>query len=178
MQCLPEAYKKIIVGLKWNGQFSWYVSEKEMWFLDETILEKEYEQWCREKNLPLDFAVSKDDERYGILVLSEKNIQLFLPRIAKYAATVDDLQEYLKLSMEIDTPDDVFYEYMPSLYIDFDEKTLYSMYTEPASFENYVPANWRGYHQDFLDLIEPRERFWFENDSMIIDFRKGPIENE
>ena len=173
MQCLPEAYKNIIVGLKWRGQFTWYISLKEMWFLDETELEIEYEQWCREKGLPLDFAVSKNDERYGILVLSEENIELFLPRISKYAAPTDELREYLKLAMETETQN-VFFEYMPSLYINFDEKTLYSMYTEPASFENYVPANWQAHYQDFLDLIEPRERFWYENDTKLIDFRKGP----
>ena len=174
MQCLPEAYKNIIVGLRWRGQFAWYISLKEMWFLDETELEREYEQWCREKGLPLDFAVSKDDERYGILVLSEENIELFLPRISKYVAPTDELREYLKLAMETETQNDVFFEYMPSLYIDFDEKTLYSMYTEPASFEDYVPANWQAHCQDFLDLIEPRERFWCENDKKLIDFRKGP----
>lgn len=174
MQCLPEAYKNIIVGLRWRGQFTWYISLKEMWFLDETELESEYEQWCREKGLPLDFAVSKDDERYGILVLSEENIELFLPSISKYVAPTDELREYLKLAMETETLADVFFEYMPSLYINFDEKTLYSMYTEPAAFEDYVPSNWQGYYQNFLDLIEPSEQFWRENDKEIIDFRKGP----
>lgn len=174
MLCLPEAYKSIIVGLKWRGRFTWYVSLKEIWNLDETELTNEYEHWCSKKGLPLNFANSEDDERYGILVLSEDNIELFLPRIIKYAVSVDELREYLTLAMEIETREDVFFQFMPSLYIDFDEKALYSMYTEPASYENYVPANWHGYHQDFLDLIKPCERFWCENDKEIINFRKGP----
>lgn len=174
MQCLPEAYKNIIVGLRWKGQFAWYVSLKDMWFLDETKLEKEYEKWCKDKGLSFDFAVSKDDERYGFLVLNEGNIDVFLPRISKFGASADELREYMKLAMDIKTIDDVIFEYMPSLYIDFDEKTLYSMYTEPASFEDYVPANWQGYYQDFLDLIEPSEQFWRENNKEFIDFRKGP----
>ena len=174
MQHLPEAYKNIIVGIKWRGQFAWYVSLKEMWFLDETESERAYEQWCKEKGLPLDFAVSTDDERYGLPVLNEENIDLFLPRISKFIIPTDELREYLKLAMGIKDRDDVLYEYMPSLYIDFDQKILYSMYTEPASFEDHVAANWHGYHRDFLDLIEPSEQFWRENDKEIIDFRKGP----
>ncbi|MPN40665.1 hypothetical protein SDC9_188203 [bioreactor metagenome] len=174
MQCLPEAYKNIIVGLKWRGKFAWYVSLKDMWFLDETALEREYEQWCKRKGLPLNFAVSEDDERYGLCVLNEKNVNLFLPRIAKYAVSSDELREYMKLAMNIKSRDEVTLEYMPSLYIDFDKKILYSMYTEPASFEDYLPANWQGYYQDFLDFIEPIEQFWRENNKEIIDFRKGP----
>ena len=170
MRILPEAYKNIIVGLRWREKFAWYVSLKDIWFLDQTELEREYEQWCKKKGLPLNFAVSEDDERYGIFVLNEENINLFLPRIAKYAVSSDELREYMKLAMNIKSRDEVTLEYMPSLYIDFDKKILYSMYTEPASFEDYVPATWKGYYQNFLNLIEQNEKFWCEDGKKIIDF--------
>jgi hypothetical protein len=50
------------------------------------------------------------------------------------------------------------------------------MYSEPASFEDYVPTHWKGYYQDFLDLIEPSERFWYENNKAVFDFRKEPTD--
>lgn len=176
MKCLPEAYENIIVGLKWRDRFAWYVSVKEMWFLVETIGQERAEQWCQEKCFPLEDAVFQEDERYGIPVLNENTIDAFLPRISAYAAPVDELRDFMKLTLELSGREDAFYTYMPSLYVDFDKKVLYSMYTEPASFEDYVPSHWEGYYQDFLDLIEPEERYWWENGRDLIDFRKGAEE--
>jgi len=175
MQCLPKAYQDIIVGLNWKGQFSWYVSEKEMWFMDLNKLRDITIKRFTEEGIPLSrmWSTEDDEERGNIRILSEESIDLFLPRISKYAASVDELREYLKLAIEIETREYVFFEYMPTLFIDFDKKVLYSMYTEPASFEDYVPESWQGYYQDFLDMIVPNERFWYENDKVLFDFRKG-----
>jgi len=178
MLCLPKAYENIIVGLKWENSFGWYVSCKEMWFLDETILIKAYLEWAHDKGLPPESAISEDDERYGIPILNEDNIDLFLGRIAKYSAALDELREHLKQEVKNNNLEDVFYDWLPALYIDFDEKVLYSQYTEPASYEDYMPQGWRGYHQDFLDMIEPHNRFWCEGRQMIFDFRKGDKQSE
>ena len=178
MLCFPKAYENIVVGLKWKGCLGWFVSNKEMWFLDETILIKAYLEWARDKGLSNESTISEEDERYDIPILSEDNIDIFLERIAKYHVTVDELRECLKHDIKNSSLEDVFYDWLPALYIDFDEKVLYSLYTEPASFEDYVPQGWRGHHRDFLEMIEPFNRFWCEGGQKIFDFGKGDQQNE
>lgn len=112
MLCLPEMFSNIIVGLKWKGRFGWYVSYKEMWFLDETLLIEEYAKWAIEKGLPPEPQTRPDDVRYHLPILSEKNVDEFLPRIAKYSAATNELREYLMLAMEYNSRTDVFYEYI------------------------------------------------------------------
>ncbi len=178
MLYLPKAYENIVVGLKWNGCFGWYVSYKEMWFLDQNVLIEAYMEKAHERGIPPESTMSEEDERYGIPVLNEDNIDLFLGRIAKYSAAVSELREHLKQDKKDNGSEEVFYDWLPALYIDFDEKVLYSLYTEPASFEDYVPQGWRGYYRDFLKKIEPHDRFWCEGGQMIFDFEKGDQQSE
>ena len=42
---------------------------------------------------------------------------------------------------------------LPSLYVNFDEEELTSCYPEPASYENFVPCNWIGKYDDFINDI-------------------------
>ena len=51
-------------------------------------------------------------------------------------------------------------DYKPSLYVDFDKKTFYSMYVEPASYEDYAPVGWKTKYASFLDLIPAEKRYW------------------
>ena len=44
-------------------------------------------------------------------------------------------------------------DYKPSLYVDFDKKLFYSMYVEPASYEDYTPVGWDAKYNSFLDII-------------------------
>ena len=55
---------------------------------------------------------------------------------------------------------DLQHDILPSLYIDFDEKELYSMYSEPASYEDYVPTGWKAEFKNFLNLIPSNEQYW------------------
>lgn len=49
---------------------------------------------------------------------------------------------------------------MPRLYIDFDKKELLSMYSEPASYEDYVPFGWKSDSRDFIELIPKEYCYW------------------
>ena len=41
-----------------------------------------------------------------------------------------------------------------------EEKTFYSMYVEPASYEDYAPVGWKTKYASFLDLIPAEKRYW------------------
>lgn len=56
-----------------------------------------------------------------------------------------------------------FNNYLPSLYIDFDNKELYSNYFDQA-IENRISEGWKGFfienQNKFLELIPKEGRYW------------------
>ncbi|MEX0378306.1 hypothetical protein AB3X48_14305, partial [Bacillus sp. S4] len=69
----PLYAENIVVAVIYNSEFRWYVTDKELWFLDYNKLDNAY------KNL----GVSTEDnyeteERNGIKVLDNENIEVFL----------------------------------------------------------------------------------------------------
>ena len=52
------------------------------------------------------------------------------------------------------------------------------MYTEPASFEDLVPQNWDSNYTDFLNLIEQKQKFWYDHGKTFFDFSRGDGPNE
>jgi hypothetical protein len=76
-----------------------------------------------------------------------------------YLVTTDELRALLRAKLPATKWDDIA-ELVPSLYVDFDERKLLSLYSEPASFEDYVPDGWEGRYDNFLHLISERRRYW------------------
>ena len=94
-----------------------------------------------------------DEERRDLLYVDEKNALLFLKRIEEDECSTGDLKELFLQNQEED-------DYMPSLYVNFDKKLLYSMYMEPASYEHYVPVGWIGKFKKFFDIIPEEKCYW------------------
>ena len=92
--------------------------------------------------------------------------------------SVDELRETLRSCITIQSAEEIYYNFLPSLYLNFDENCLYSMYTEPASFEDLIPQNWDSNYTDFLSLIEQKQKFWYDNGNAFFDFSKGDGTNE
>ncbi len=149
----PVYAEHLIVAIKANGGFEWYVLDKEYCFLD---LKK-----ADEVAKKLGHEIPEDDsERFGIRVLNESTRELFLSKVAQCKVTTDELREMLR-------PETDFNEklaYNPSLLIDFDKKILISYYAEPESFEDYVPDGWVGEYRLFEKEIPFDERFWIDKD--------------
>ncbi len=61
------------------------------------------------------------------------------------------------------------------MYVDFDKKLLYSMYIEPASYEDYVPVGWNAKYKSFLDIIPAEKRYWKNKINWRIDLMKKTI---
>lgn len=47
-------------------------------------------------------------------------------------------------------------DYKPSLYVEFDKKLFYSMYIEPASYEEYAPVGWNAKYESFSVLFQQK----------------------
>ncbi|MET3208728.1 UNVERIFIED_CONTAM: hypothetical protein ABIC26_001667 [Paenibacillus sp. PvR008] len=137
MKLQPEYAQNIIVGVIFEGQWNWYVTEREYWFLN-TVME----------------------ERFGIPILDETTAGAFLGHICEYRVAVDELTSLLSMLADAIEHKDEVLEFCPTLYVDFDQKILYSLFPELASFEHYVPAGWNGEYQNFLNEVPPSERYW------------------
>ena len=142
---------EIIVGVVFRSRWGWYVSEKEDWFLD-------LRKFARA------FGEDGDDpevgaERFGIAVLDGESAARFLPFIEDRRGEKAELSDALLGRMPAASWDDVI-EVSPSLLVDFDRRTLKSMFGEPASFEDFVPDGWAGERAPFLEEVPEEQRYW------------------
>lgn len=153
----PLYAENIIVAIIYNNEFKWYVTDKELWFLDYNKLDNAY------KNLGIEIQDNNEpEERIGIKVLDNENVAIFLQRINKYRTTKDELNYLLLENIKNKSEEDDLLDFSPVLLINFDNKTLYSMFPEPASYEEYVPKGWSGKYEDFSELIPKSEKYWID----------------
>ena len=88
-----------------------------------------------------------------MLCIEEDNVLLFLKRIEEDECSTGNLKKLFLQNQEED-------DYKPSLYVDFDKKLFYSMYIEPASYEDYTPVGWNAKYKSFLDIIPVEKCYW------------------
>lgn len=147
MKLMPEYAHVLIVGVVFQSSWSWYITEREYWFL----------------NLEM-------EDRFGIEVLNESTAKDFLPRIEEYRVSTSELSGMLEeLKDEFRNYDEVL-EFLPTIYVDFDKREFFSLFPEPMSFEDYVPEGWLGEYKDFYALVPVQERYWVVDDEDL--FRK------
>ncbi|CAM3822677.1 hypothetical protein [Bacillus paramycoides] len=153
----PLYAENIVVGVIYKNEFRWYVTDKELWFLDYNKLDNAY------KNLGVRIEDNDEtEERNGIEVLDNKNIEVFLPRINKYKTTKEELNYLLLKNIKSKNAGEDLLDLSPVLLINFENKILYSMFPEPASYEEYVPKDWIGKYEDFTEFIPKSEKYWID----------------
>mgnify|MGYP006959863023 CR=1 FL=1 len=157
MNLIPNYTENIIVAVILDGDLTWYVSDKEIWFLD---YQKRIEAFKnRGYNVNIDYI---DGSRKNNLVLDTSNFLEFLNLIKQNKATVEELRKSL-LKNKSDIDDSWKYDYRPSLYIDFDKKILYSNYSESSSYEDYAPLCWDSEYKDFENEIPNSKKYWLSH---------------
>jgi hypothetical protein len=144
--------REIIVGTLRRGQWRWFVSEKDYWFLNLTKLSEDF----RARGLAVEEGAH---DRFGLAVVDENSADKLLPAMEKCRVETDDLRVLFKDRMPVESWDDII-DLVPALVVDFDERRLVSMYGELASFERYVPERWQGSFANVLPLVPPPERYW------------------
>lgn len=160
-----EYIDDIIVATIHNGKFIWFVGDKDFWFLDfqkqnDAALESGF-----------DDGMSIDDiakSRYGIVVLDSDNFDDFLKFHHENITTKLELTRLLQNELPKKYLDEAAF-ILPSLFVDFDRKILYSYFYEAASFEDYVPNGWESKYIRFLDIIPKSERYWIVGENNYLD---------
>jgi len=140
----------VIVATRHRGRWSWYISEKEDWFLDQQKFGEAFEELSRKPAPPPDREIE---------IVNEKTAETFLAQMQPYAVDSKELGAMVAARLAEGSEEDVR-DLCPHLLVDFDERYLASMYPEPASFEDFVPDGWIGEYTDFRHRIPPAERYW------------------
>ncbi|WP_242615036.1 hypothetical protein [Paenibacillus solani] len=163
----PKSLNNIIVGLLIDNFFKWYVSPKDLWFLDRKKLTDTYIKKFKEIGLKnIGNNIEEVDERKGIEVLDEYSFREFTRRINKYSVSTDELRKLLKLNLLTKSKEEAYYSFLPSLYVNVDKRELYSLYPESASYEDFLPENWIGRYEDFLSKIDWKEKYWYDENGL------------
>ncbi|PFP46484.1 hypothetical protein COK01_20545 [Priestia megaterium] len=154
----PIYAENVIVGVIYKKQFQWYVTDRELWYLDYVKFAQAFEN---EGDLAVDEYI--EPERKGMEILGSENAGLFLKRIESYKGDAATLLKLFEDKIESGEEEDVL-DFIPSFLVDFDQKVFYSLFPEPASFEEYVPSDWKGTYEDFTGLIPETEKYWVNKD--------------
>lgn len=157
---IPEYADVIIVGVVYKNNFSWFVTEKELWILD---IKKRRDDFINNGyDYPLECILPS---RYGYLIINEENIESYLPKIETFKSASNDLKRIILEKLYADT----VLSMKPSIFINFDEKWLISNYPETLAFENYVPDNWYSKFCNFDDIIPIKEKYWEDKGRNLIN---------
>ncbi|HEU5382063.1 MAG TPA: hypothetical protein VFV38_42125 [Ktedonobacteraceae bacterium] len=160
----PEYAQNIIVGVIFRNAFSWYVTERDYWYLD-------YLKYNRAL-VAAGHTISNVEEyadRFGIVILNENTAESFLMHIKDHRVPSQVLSQMMLEQRKryeacdmLDSRD--YYEakldFNPCFLVNFDLKQFSSQYPEMTRFENYVPDSWTGAYRDFLSEIPEAERYW------------------
>lgn len=158
----------ILVIIKNEEKFYWFVAFKEMWVLDRV-------KWSSDfiRNEIDGFNPNIHQERYYIPVINKENVDGFIQSLTNdgYLYNKNDMADEFYKRLSVKTVWWDIYDLMPDLFIDFDSNRLYSEYVENMHYEKYVPKGWFGELVDFCDnsLLQKCEMFWVKNG---VDYRR------
>ena len=149
----------------------WFLTFKEMWVLNR-------KKWINEFISNGVKGVNPEDheERYNLALVNEDNAEYFISKLIKdnYVLDKNDLSTefYKRLESASDWWD--IYDLMPDIYIDFDNKKMYSNHIEAIQLVNYLPVNWVAERKDFCqgEILPESEKFWISNN---INYREKLI---
>jgi len=109
----PIYAENVIVGVIHKKQFQWYVTDRELWYLDYVKFVQAFEN---EGDLAVDEYIEPEQE--GIEILSSENAELFLKRIESYKAEVPTLLKLFEDKIERGDEEDAL-DFSPSFLVDF-----------------------------------------------------------
>ncbi len=147
----PVYADKIIVSIVKDKLFSWKITDRDWWFLDYNKLERAYQ----DKGFDVVIDASA---RFGIKVLENDTAEAFMKKTKFFSVTKEELREMIQESKK-----EEILAFIPSIYVNFDEKIFISFYPEPESFEEFVPDGWKGDYYNFMDLIPHKEKYWIDD---------------
>ena len=157
MKLYPEYSENIIAYVIHNGAGSWYVTGKEIWFLNQADFSRAF-----------GVDPSKDDIEFTENI-SFGNGNLLLSEISPYKVTTEELKELISIYPPLTENEDLL-ELRPSIYINIDKKELINLFPEPSGqFQNFPPEKWVSKYDDFWHLIPENHVYWALNNESVFN---------
>ena len=157
MKLYPEYSLNIIVYLIANKIGQWYVTEKEIWFLNRIKFAKAFD---------IEPTV---EQRHFSESIAAGNPLCLMNEINEYRVEKQELEELISIYPSPDVEEDLL-EMYPSLYINFEQKILLNLFPEPSGqFEKFAPEGWFSAYEDFLNKIPNKEIYWRPNGRSVFD---------
>ena len=162
----PKFAENIIVYTIFRKKVQWYCTDKSLWEMDYRKLYEAYHDKGRQMGKS-EGEIAKwigtfsefISSRFRIPVLDRDTAPKFFEKIVLDETSAGELA-YLWTRAETE---EQRLALLPSLYVDFDKKLLYSQYQEQdMSFEDLVPDGWKGSYHNFLAMIPQPEQYWKE----------------
>lgn len=151
MKLYPKYSENIIVYVLANGIGQWYVTEKELWFLDRVAFSKAFGVQPTEQDIAF------------VKALTTGNGDILLKEIEPYKVSVNELKELIDIYPKLSQDESVL-EMRPSLFIDLDSMVMKNLFPEPSgSFEKYAPTNWHATYENFWRDIPEIHHYWCIN---------------
>ena len=155
--------ENVVVVFKRHGEFHWYRGNRDWWVLDWNKWEQDFADAGID-----DPHESTAEERFGILVVNNETMTLFLNAVEESKISKDDLaielnQRFPKANSWWDVGD-----LFPIMFIDCDKQRVIAFYPCGTPMERYVPDDWQGEFEDFASTLSEvefpsSEKFWVQN---------------
>lgn len=144
----PICSNNIVVLVRIDGMYTWFLNEKTIWVMD-------YVSWGK----MFGGDIQLPPERKDVPILTKETWEIFKNLHRDAIVSVDQLKELVISNLPIDSWEEKG-ELFPSLYLNFDDEVLYSVYPEYPLFDKYVSPGWKGNYGDFYELIPESEKYW------------------
>jgi hypothetical protein len=154
--------ENIVAVIRYKKNIYYYKSDRLLWVLDLI-------KW-REQFLKAGYFIPEFDNsiRYGIHILNNNNVELFLDQIKEYEIERDNLSiELAERYQYCESTWDVM-DLFPIIFVDFDNRKVGAFYSEGIPMESYVPSGWIGEFVNFFyeyseDIFPEKEKFWIKD---------------
>ena len=149
-----DDWSEVITAFIMQGQLTWVVCDKDLWFDTTENLATFFEQSFD----PAQHQSNSDQPRQW-LQLNIDDLPRLLGWMSHYHVSTAQLRAALQTKLPPKTCWDLF-EFQPTFYINVDQQCFVSHYSEPIEYEEYVSPLWTSRYDDIMPLIPTAERYW------------------
>jgi hypothetical protein len=150
----PVYAQDIVVGVMFHNTFNWYITDKEYWYLDYTKYDRALLEGGFSNSTLGDYS-----SRLDIAILDTDTAEHFLSYVEDKRTPASVLSHMMVTRRKNNKEDDLL-DFAPCLFVDFDQKVLFSQYPEMIRFEIYVPDGWTSFYQAFPSKVPENARYW------------------
>lgn len=163
MAVQPKYAENIIVAVAQRREWAWYVSARDLWLMD---WRKWAEAWGQNPD-ETDYS-----GRFGIDVLDVSTAKPFFQQMGQYRVTTGYLRnlvakvyDYKSLqAFSVQEQAELLadlWHLIPSLLLDFDNKTFTSNYPETDfTPELFIPDGWTVIEASMFESVPKEQRYW------------------